>query len=479
MNPAIFVAVSAILWSVCAGDVFITDRTFENTIAEYRTVAATFGQSFPEGGIQGLAVQADPIDGCRPIKPPPSHPSATHWVAVVARYGGCNFEKKVWMATQANYSAAIVYNVGSNKLVPMAGGEDSLIPSVFMGFDDAQVLLSKYTYNQSLNLRIVVTDDHPFDINAYLLPFAIVVGICFVVMLCIVIYKCIQDFRRTRRHRLPKSALKKLPIHKFKAGDPFETCCICLDDFEENDKLRILPCDHGYHAKCIDPWLVKTKRICPQCRKRVFESNERGAGLVTASSEEGDSQSELGSPRPNADEREPLLRRSRDRFTQRERRNFRRSQRSNGTFSATTNPERLSAQERIRRAFSGRTTSVIQQEGIISSEEFLSSSDEEEPRSAAIVTANQDSITVRIEQPSSHQLVAEVHVVPRNPDDLGAAARPRSPPKSSESEVVVMPPEEERGNPGMNRRGSSHSFQSKSQTRRPRTTINKNPFSSR
>ena len=76
--------------------------------------------------------------------------------------------------------------------------------------------------------------------------------------------------RRRMRHRLPKSALKKLPIHKFKQGDPFETCCICLDDFEEGDKLRILPCDHGYHSKCIDSWLLKHKRICPQCRKRVF-----------------------------------------------------------------------------------------------------------------------------------------------------------------------------------------------------------------
>ncbi len=78
------------------------------------------------------------------------------------------------------------------------------------------------------------------------------------------------------RHRLPKSALKKLPIHKFKNGDPFETCCICLDDFEEGEKLRILPCDHGYHSKCIDSWLVKHKRICPQCRKRVFDRGTPG-----------------------------------------------------------------------------------------------------------------------------------------------------------------------------------------------------------
>ena len=114
-----------------------------------------------------------------------------------------------------------------------------------------------------------------------------------------------------------------------------------MEDFEEGDKLRILPCDHGekflfkyesayfltkakiwiygdhtwslvffsqlinhvlvsgYHAKCIDPWLVKTKRICPQCRKRVFESNERGAGLISVSSEDApgsDSDSDFAQP---------------------------------------------------------------------------------------------------------------------------------------------------------------------------------------
>ena len=55
----------------------------------------------------------------------------------------------------------------------------------------------------------------------------------------------------------------------------------------------------GYHAKCIDPWLVKTKRICPQCRKRVFESNERGAGLISVSSEDApgsDSDSDFAQP---------------------------------------------------------------------------------------------------------------------------------------------------------------------------------------
>jgi hypothetical protein len=163
-------------------------------------------------------------------------------------------------------------------------------------------LLNQYSYKPAgkPNLRILITEEHSFDINQYLLPFAIVVGICFVIMLVIVVYKCIQDYRRHRRHRLPKSALKKLPIHKFKDGDPFETCVICLDDFQEGDKLRVLPCDHGYHAKCIDPWLVKTKRICPQCRKKVFESNDRGAGLITTSDRYSDSDSDTDTQQRSA-----------------------------------------------------------------------------------------------------------------------------------------------------------------------------------
>lgn len=50
---------------------------------------------------------------------------------------------------------------------------------------------------------------------------------------------------RERRHRLPNSSLKKIPIAKYRKGDPYETCAICLEDFVEEEKLRVLPCSHG------------------------------------------------------------------------------------------------------------------------------------------------------------------------------------------------------------------------------------------
>jgi len=57
-----------------------------------------------------------------------------------------------------------------------------------------------------------------------------------------------MERRRTRRHRLPRSALKQLQVKKYAKTDPWETCAICLDDYEEGAKLRILPCQHGQYC---------------------------------------------------------------------------------------------------------------------------------------------------------------------------------------------------------------------------------------
>lgn len=59
------------------------------------------------------------------------------------------------------------------------------------------------------------------------------------------VVKCIKDRRRMRRYRLPSSSLKAIPTSKYKKGDPYETCAICLEDYVEGDKLRLLPCAHG------------------------------------------------------------------------------------------------------------------------------------------------------------------------------------------------------------------------------------------
>lgn len=41
-------------------------------------------------------------------------------------------------------------------------------------------------------------------------------------------------------------------------------CTVCMDEYEEGDLLRALPCGHLFHCKCIDRWL-SSHSTCPMC----------------------------------------------------------------------------------------------------------------------------------------------------------------------------------------------------------------------
>ncbi|KAI3748075.1 hypothetical protein L6452_10929 [Arctium lappa] len=47
-------------------------------------------------------------------------------------------------------------------------------------------------------------------------------------------------------------------------------CAVCLSEFNEMDKLRLLPtCSHAFHINCIDTWLLSNS-TCPLCRNTLF-----------------------------------------------------------------------------------------------------------------------------------------------------------------------------------------------------------------
>ena len=54
--------------------------------------------------------------------------------------------------------------------------------------------------------------------------------------------KWMRNKQKARRLRL---ALRKLPVTKWTQGDPHETCAVCIEDFIDQEKVRVLPCSHG------------------------------------------------------------------------------------------------------------------------------------------------------------------------------------------------------------------------------------------
>jgi len=44
-----------------------------------------------------------------------------------------------------------------------------------------------------------------------------------------------------------------------------DQCAICLAVFNNKDTIRIMPCDHIHHKKCLDNWLL-LQGTCPVCR---------------------------------------------------------------------------------------------------------------------------------------------------------------------------------------------------------------------
>ncbi|XP_028797911.1 RING-H2 finger protein ATL78-like [Neltuma alba] len=84
---------------------------------------------------------------------------------------------------------------------------------------------------------------------------------------------------------LKKKALKTFPrvtySSELKLPGLDTECAICLSEFNNGDRLRILPkCNHGFHVRCIDKWL-SSHSSCPKCRHCLIQTCHKIVGSET------------------------------------------------------------------------------------------------------------------------------------------------------------------------------------------------------
>ncbi|TNN72455.1 E3 ubiquitin-protein ligase RNF167 [Liparis tanakae] len=219
----------------------------------FEDLPALFGAPLPKDGLMAVLIVSHPPNGCTPIDPPPPLPpsfdaNTTKFIALIRRYE-CNFDIKVLHAQQAGYSAAIVHNMYSDKLLNMNYSNDTIaeeidIPSVFTSYYASQILRNFIIPEHGA--YVILKPEFTFPLSYYLIPFTGVVGMIIIVMCVVLMIRCAQYRKRMRRNRLSKEQLKRIPTHRF-----------CK----------------AYHCKCVDPWLTQTKKTCPVCKQRVTRNN--------------------------------------------------------------------------------------------------------------------------------------------------------------------------------------------------------------
>lgn len=84
---------------------------------------------------------------------------------------------------------------------------------------------------------------------------------------------------------MTKIDIEALPTTVYHTGLPFSdmdcaiclsestgmVCPICLSEFVEGEKLRVLPgCCHSFHVDCVDGWLISNS-TCPSCRQSLLD----------------------------------------------------------------------------------------------------------------------------------------------------------------------------------------------------------------
>lgn len=271
----------------------------------------SFSAMVPDEGVPGLLTIASPLAACQPIAPPPFPSNDSFaWFVLIARFE-CGLADKARFAQEAGYDVAVIYDRKAHNSGPfethitpepkyyrlrengVKDTDDLNIYAVIVS-EESGIRLKRYTYKDDYEVKLYPESFQ--SIFSYLLPFLAIVGICIAGLVGFVLARCIRDWRKKRKSRLSRKHLRQLATKKFKKGDAYETCAICIEDYVEGDKLRILPCEHAYHCKCIEPWLLENRRTCPICKRKVILP-----GMDPNSDSESD---EEGGP---ATERTPLL----------------------------------------------------------------------------------------------------------------------------------------------------------------------------
>ncbi|XP_020739423.2 E3 ubiquitin-protein ligase ZNRF4 [Odocoileus virginianus] len=267
-----------------------------SSTVDFEDLPALFGAPLAPGGVRGYLMEAKPANACHPIQGPLPGNGSLGAIVLIRRYD-CTFDLKVLHAQRAGFGAAIVHNVRSDDLVRMAHVYEDLrqqiaIPSVFVGEAASQDLRVLMRCDKSA--QVVLLPDYPPhpDLDCHpVLAVSWVLGRALALLTSAVfvlrrLWHWLWSWRASGQ-AVKAQAPQRAQVHTFTRCN--DLCAICLDEYEEGDRLKVLPCSHTYHCKCIDPWFSQAvRRSCPMCKQSVAGTEDSSDSTVDSYGDEED-----------------------------------------------------------------------------------------------------------------------------------------------------------------------------------------------
>ncbi|XP_061625037.1 E3 ubiquitin-protein ligase znrf3 isoform X2 [Phyllopteryx taeniolatus] len=196
-------------------------------------------------------------------------------------------------------ATAVIFDVSENPdaidQLNQVGDDPLKRPVVYVKGNDAVKLMNIVNKQKVARARIQHRPPRPteyFDMGIFLAFFVVVSLVCLILLIKI---KLKQRRSQSSMNRMASQALDKMETRKFKAkggkvaresscgasdslsSSSTSDCAICLEKYIDGEELRVIPCAHRFHKKCVDPWLLQ-HHTCPHCRHNIIEQKKGNPG---------------------------------------------------------------------------------------------------------------------------------------------------------------------------------------------------------
>jgi len=277
-----YILVLHALLTVCRGLILNTTKDGQSTVVISNHMTANFGISLSDCSYERSAplIAIEPEDGCFGIE----NGAELAGKIVLVKRGHCSFFLKAENVDFYNGTGLVVGNNDGDQLVHMykpIGKKDEVnIPCVFVSESYYDLAITALSQANSVIATISPSEEYPID-NLWP-PKGLTTVIIYMLLTFPLAWAGLVLLRtcsRIPRRRMVKRQIRVIPEVIFSSGKlkakgiklTNDCCPICLADFKEKTRIKVLPCDHGFHPECIEPWIRQHNDSCPMCRETVID----------------------------------------------------------------------------------------------------------------------------------------------------------------------------------------------------------------